>query len=198
MQAWAIVEKKLHLTPWYHTPGWCTLLSNSSLTFGYVCSYSTCASLILFFVLDEHAIEMSSKSVLGYLTAAYRTQVRLFVSVSVLAPFAYYIVLLFFFTLFSRPVHLSTRMWCVVAVGGSRSSSTDPGICAASNCRPWPLYQGIDHYLWGTIGNLTSPTCIWDTFLMSYCSLSRWIRLSVVCNCVRHCSYISCFKIKSD
>lgn len=53
------------------------------------------------FVLDEHAIEMSSKSGLGYLTAAYRTQVRLFVSVSVLAPFALYILYYLFFTLFS-------------------------------------------------------------------------------------------------
>ena len=44
---------------------------------------------------------------------------------------------------------LLTRMWCIVAVDGSRSSNTDPGICAASNCKLWRLYQGIDHYLWG-------------------------------------------------
>lgn len=37
-------------------------------------------------------------------------------------------------------------MWCVVAVGGSRISSTDPGVCAASNCSPWPLSQGIAHW----------------------------------------------------
>lgn len=48
--------------------------------------------MMLFFVLDEDATEMSSKPGLGYLTAAYRTQVRLFVSVSILAPFAYYIL----------------------------------------------------------------------------------------------------------
>ena len=33
----------------------------------------------MFFVLDEHATEMSSKSGLGYLTAAYRIQVQQFV-----------------------------------------------------------------------------------------------------------------------
>lgn len=46
-------------------------------------SYSAC------FVPDDHTIEMSSKSGLEYLTAAYRTQVRPFFTVSVLAPGAY-------------------------------------------------------------------------------------------------------------
>lgn len=54
----------------------------------------------VFFVSDEHAIKMSSKSGLGNLIAAYRTQVILFVSDSVLAPFAYYILSSVFFNLF--------------------------------------------------------------------------------------------------
>lgn len=46
----------------------------------------------------------------------------------------------------SRSRCLSTRMWCIVAVGGSRGSSTVPGICAVSNYSPWCLYQGRDHH----------------------------------------------------
>ena len=42
---------------------------------------------------------------------------------------------------------LSTRMWYVVAVGGSRSSSTNSGGCAASNCSLWHQYQGTEQLL---------------------------------------------------
>lgn len=113
----------------------------------------------VFFVLDEHAIEISSKSGLGFLTAAYRTRVLLFVS-----SFSHYSLTIF--AVFTVPYlvispFLFTRMWCIVAVVGSRNSSTDPGIYAASNCSPWPLYQGIAHDPWG-------PTSTWKMGCFSH------------------------------
>lgn len=147
---------------------------------------------------------MSSKSGLGNLIAAYRTQVILFVSDSVLAPFCLQCSLTCSFSPF-----FLTRMWCVVAVGGSRSSSTNPGVCVASNCSPWPLYQGEDPHL-PLIGILTESTWMQDLFfsecsilfschtVLSYtCTYVNviWKRLSVVCKNKRHCVHIWFFKM---
>lgn len=48
--------------------------------------------VVVVVVVDELAIEMSSKAGLAYLTAAYRMKVLLFLSVSAFVPVAYYFV----------------------------------------------------------------------------------------------------------
>lgn len=117
----------------------------------------------MFFFLAE----MSSESGLEYLTAAYRIKVRLQFRLiwcqccsRCLAPLD---------PCLNIPcgLFLTWRAWWTAAAGGSRSSSTKPGICGASACSPWLLCRGNDalysFMVWVFQKNclLTSASCSW-------------------------------------
>lgn len=152
------------------SPTWTqVLLYVSSIIFfffmGFRTQWKACAIVqqCMFFFLAE----MSSESGLEYLTAAYRIKVHLYFRLiwcqccsRCLAPLD---------PCLNIPcgLFLTWRAWWTAAAGGSRSSSTKPGICGASACSPWLLCRGNDALysftMWVFQKNclLTSASCSW-------------------------------------